>query len=306
MVTQRGRGQKPPSPGLIDAGAGGKGAARSSGARQGGEEEMDGQRQESRGRERRALGGELCACSAPEGAPRARGDESGQGSWEQPRLSGWRAVSGSWRGAGLGARRPGRSSSAARSPLSPPPPAPRQQPAAHAALPGGPWPSCPHPSLLAVPRAPATDFLASLALSAAKKVPRGPATCYPSAACEARRRLHHVADSTTPPARPASSWLARSPLLPGLPEHHPQSYEGKDPCSPAEGRGEVEAGGLCVSPVPPYYSHLEQRGFPPRIGPRPLPSALLGGPQASPGGGDGWGQEEGRVQRCRTEFRTLS
>lgn len=85
---------------------------------------MDGQRQESRGRERRALGGELCACSAPEGAPRARGDESGQGSWEQPRLSGWRAVSGSWRGAGLGARRPGRSSSAARSPLSPPPPGP--------------------------------------------------------------------------------------------------------------------------------------------------------------------------------------
>lgn len=121
LVTQRGRGQKPPSPGLIDAGAGGKGAARSSGARQGGEEEMDGQRQESRGRERRALGGELCACSAPEGAPRARGDESRQGSWEQPRLSGWRAVSGSWRGAGLGARRPGRSSSAARSPLSPPP-----------------------------------------------------------------------------------------------------------------------------------------------------------------------------------------
>lgn len=82
---------------------------------------MDGQRQESRGRERRALGGELCACSAPEGAAWARGDESGQGSWEQPRLSGWRAVSGSWRGAGLGARRPGRSSSAARSPLSPPP-----------------------------------------------------------------------------------------------------------------------------------------------------------------------------------------
>lgn len=34
---------------------------------------MDGQLQERWVRERRALGSELCACSAPEGAPQAEG-----------------------------------------------------------------------------------------------------------------------------------------------------------------------------------------------------------------------------------------
>lgn len=211
--------------------------------------------------------------------PSTRGSPAGEGrrirAGELGTASLVRVARGEWQPAGhraLGARRPGRTSSATPSH---PRPIPRHLTAAGSSRPrgpsvqrqlsrgtsgsssGGPWPSCPQPSLLAVPRAPAADFLASLALTAAKKVPCGPATCHPSAAGEAWRRLHPVADSSqlTPPTRPAPSWLACSPLSSGLHEHHPKATRARTPAPPQCAEGEVEAGGLCVSPVPLYYSH---------------------------------------------------
>lgn len=218
---------------------------------------MDGQLQERWVRERRALGSKLCACSAPKGAPQAERGEAnqGRGARNSPACPGrtWLVAAGWAQGSGCSqtwahqlchpdAPSPNPAPSGSSQQLTPTCRTSVQSqlsPGTSGSSSGGPWPGCPHPSLLAVPRAPATDFLASLALTAAKKVPCEPAICHPSAACEAWRQLRRVAGSSelTPPARPAPSRVAWSPLLPGLPARHPQSYKGKDPCSPTVRRG---------------------------------------------------------------------
>lgn len=272
---------------------------------------MDVQLRETRVRERRALGSERCACPAPEGAPRARGDASGPGSWEQPRRSGSRVVSGSRLGTGLW-ELADRGAPALPPPAPPPDPAPSDS--SRQLAPARPisaasafsrhqrlfvWrPVAQLPSALPA-RSPQGASRGFLGFSGPDCSQKGAlwAGHLPPQRC--RRGLE-----AAPPRRrliPAHASRTARPILAGMfsppfwaPRTSPQSYKGKDPCSPTVRRG----GGrgrrsLCLPSASLLLPPLEQCPCPPRIGTRPLPSAC---PQGSSGACDGWGQEEGRVE----------